>query len=411
MPGLGASFGRGAATNFQEDIQNADCILIMGSNMAEAHPVGFRFAMMARERGAQLIHVDPHFSRTSAMCQQYINIRTGTDIALLGGVIRYVLENDLWFRDYVMAFTNAATIINEDYKDTEDMEGVFAGFDPDKRAYDPTHKEWKYEGEEQHSSTQASQDVKAESFTERTGSLESSTTHSDPTLQNPRCVLNILRRHYERYTPEMVASICGCSVEQFLRLAETVCANSGRERTTCLVYAVGWTHHSTGVQIIRTASVLQLLLGNIGRPGGGIMAMRGHASIQGSTDVPTLYELLPGYLMQPAAARNHNTLADYLKQEEVKTGFMANMPRFFVSLLKAWYGDAATPENDFGFDWLPRIDGNHSQLADHGANARRQDQGDVPVWSEPSGRRTERPIESGSVAETGLAGHSRLLRN
>ena len=362
MPGLGASFGRGAATSFQEDMQNADCILIMGSNMAEAHPVGFRFPMMARERGAKLIHVDPHFSRTSAMCQQYVNIRTGSDIAFLGGIINYILTNERWFREYVLAFTNAATIISEEYKDAEDLGGIFVGYDAEKRQYDPTHKGWHYASEQGGSHTQAGHAEKAESFTERAGSLENATPETDPTLTNPRCVINILKRHYERYTPEMVAKICGCSAEEFLRVAETICENSGRERTTCIVYAVGWTQHSTGVQIIRASTIVQLLLGNIGRPGGGIMAMRGHASIQGSTDVPTLYDLLPGYLMQPSALRGHNTLKDYLEKEGVKTGFLANMPKFLISLLKAWYGDAATKENDFGFHWIPRNDANYSLL-------------------------------------------------
>jgi formate dehydrogenase major subunit len=363
VPGLGASFGRGAATSFQEDMQNADCVLIMGSNMAEAHPVGFRFPMMARERGAQLIHVDPHFSRTSAMCQQYVNIRTGTDIAFLGGLVHYILENERWFREYVMAFTNAGTVIDQSYRGTEDLDGLFVGFNAEKRQYDAQHNGWHYASEEGGSDTQASHAEKAQSATERAGSLERPLPETDPTLQHPNCVLNILKRHYARYTPEKVAAICGCSVEAFLRVAETICENSGRERTTCLVYAVGWTQHSTGVQIIRAATIVQLLLGNIGRPGGGIMAMRGHASIQGSTDVPTLYDLLPGYLMQPSSLRGHNTLKDYLEKEEVTTGYLANMPKFLISMLKAWYGEGATKENDFGFHWVPRMDDNYSQLA------------------------------------------------
>ncbi len=342
---------------------NADAVLIMGSNMAEAHPVGFRFVMQAREKGARLIHVDPHFSRTSAMCQQYVRIRTGTDIAFLGGLIRHILANDLWFKEYVMAFTNAATIITDKYEDTEDLEGLFVGYDKESGRYDKSHDGWKYASQDDGSHTQGGDQEKSESFSSRTGSLESPLVDNDPTLGNPNCVLNIMKRHYERYTPEMVASICGCSAEEFVRVADTICANSGRERTTLLVYAVGWTQHSTGVQIIRASTIVQLLLGNIGRPGGGIMAMRGHASIQGSTDVPTLYDLLPGYLQQPSALQNHNRLEDYLKQQEVKTGYMANLPNFVVSLLKAWYGDAATPENDFGFGWVPRIDDNYSMPA------------------------------------------------
>ncbi len=360
MPGLGAALGRGAATSFQEDMANADAVLIMGSNMAEAHPVGFRFVMQAREKGAKLMHVDPHFSRTSAMCQQYVNIRTGTDIAFLGGLINYILSHDKWFKEYVMAFTNAATIINDKYEDADDLGGVFSGFDEKTSRYDKSHDTWRYAGDDTGSSTQGGDVEKGESFTHRAGSMSSMDAETDPTLQNPNCVLNIVKRHYARYTPEMVAQICGCSVEEFLRLAETFTANSGRERTGLLVYAVGWTQHSTGVQIIRASTIVQLLLGNIGRPGGGIMAMRGHASIQGSTDVPTLYDMLPGYLKQPSALMGHHSLDDYLKQDEVKTGFMVNLPKFVVSLLKAWYGDAATKENDFGFDWLPRIDDNYS---------------------------------------------------
>ncbi len=363
MPGLGAALGRGAATNFQEDIANADCVLIMGSNMAEAHPVGFRFVMQAREKGAKLIHVDPHFSRTSAMCQQYTRIRTGTDIAFLGGLIHYILENDLWFKDYVMAFTNASTIITDKFHDTEELEGLFTGYDTESCRYEKSHETWQYANQGTGSNTQTDDKEKTESFSSRSGSMDSMDIEKDPTLQHPHCVINIMKRHYERYTPEMVASICGCTAEEFLRVAKTVCENSGRERTTCLVYAVGWTQHSTGVQIIRASTIVQLLLGNIGRPGGGIMAMRGHASIQGSTDVPTLYDMLPGYLAQPSAMQNHNRLDDYLGQQQVKTGFMANLPKFMVSLLKAWYGKAATPENDYGFGWVPRIDDNYSMPA------------------------------------------------
>ncbi len=363
MPGLGTSLGRGAATNTQQDLALADCILIMGSNMAEAHPVGFRYPMKAREQGATLIHVDPHFTRTSAACDMYVPIRAGSDIAFLGGLIHYALSHELWFREYVLAYTNATTLIKEDFRDTEDLDGVFCGLDPKTGRYEPHTICWNYEGEDQGASkTHTPAEIKAQSFSERIGHLKNYDSPADPTLQNPNCVLNILRRHYQRYTPEMVASVCGCSVEQVLKVAETVCANSGRERTTAIVYAVGWTQHTTGVQMIRAATILQLLLGNIGRPGGGIMAMRGHASIQGSTDIPTLYDLLPGYLSQPSAQRNHGRLKDYLEHESVPHGYWSNFPKFAVSLLKAWYGDASTAENDWGFRWVPRIDGNYSHL-------------------------------------------------
>jgi formate dehydrogenase major subunit len=376
---LSATFGRGAATNFQEDLQNSDCILIMGSNMAEAHPVGFRFVVRARERGATVIHVDPHYSRTSACSTTYVPIRTGTDIVFLGGIINQVLQQERWFKEYVLHYTNAATIIDERYVDAEDNEGIFSGFDPQKGEYDIENAHWNYAREDEQGQGQgqegqgvahpsASSEPDSWSATSGAHHRDGAGGHStsgirrDPTLQHPNCVLNILRRHYARYTPELVAEVCGCTVEQFMAVAEALMSNSGPDRTSAIVYAVGWTQHSTGVQIIRTAAILQLLLGNAGRPGGGVMAMRGHASIQGSTDIPTLYNLLPGYLPQPSVERGHNTLEDYLRKESVPTGYWANMPRFIVSLLRAWYGDAATPHNDWGFGWLPRTTGDHSQL-------------------------------------------------
>lgn len=363
MPSLSTTYGRGAATNFQEDLQYSDCILIMGSNMAEAHPIGFRFPMKARERGAKLIHVDPHFSRTSACATSYVPIRAGTDIAFLGGIIHQVLEQDRWFREYVLAYTNATTIIDDRYVDSEDNGGIFSGFDQGEKAYNLGKANWQYAGEEAPPHTNTPPEIKAESWSETLGAVDPHKIQRDPSLQHPNCVLNILRRHFARYTPETVASICGCSEQQLLEVAEEMMANSGRERTTSIVYAVGWTQHSTGVQIIRSAAILQLLLGNTGRPGGGIMAMRGHASIQGSTDIPTLYNLLPGYIPQPAKSRDHAKLRDFLDQERVDHGYWSNLPKFMVSLLKAWFGEAATAENEFGFSWIPKITEDHSQLA------------------------------------------------
>ena len=362
MPSLSTSFGRGAATTFQEDLQYSDCILIMGSNMAEAHPVGFRFPMKAREKGARLIHVDPHYSRTSACCTDYVPIRAGTDIAFLGGIINQILTQERWFKDYVLPYTNAATIINEEYVDAEDNGGIFSGFDVKSTLYKPNESNWQYAGEPPPSPTEAPPHAETMARSQTLGQVKAGKPDTDPTLQNPMCVLNILRRHYARYTPEMVADICGCTKEQFMEVAEAMMANSGRERTGAIVYAVGWTHHTVGVQIIRTGAIMQLLLGNMGRPGGGIMAMRGHASIQGSTDIPTLYNLLPGYLPQPAKTHGKNSLQDYLEQQKVERGLWANFPKYMVSLLKAWYGDAATQENDWGFNWIPRVTSNQSHL-------------------------------------------------
>jgi formate dehydrogenase major subunit len=363
VPGLGTSFGRGAATNFQQDLANSDCILIMGSNIAEAHPVGFRWPMKAKEKGATLIHVDPRFSRTSALCDRFVGIRAGSDVAFLGGIVNHVLSQGKWFEEYVRAYTNAAVLIEEGFEDTEDLAGLFSGYRPEDGTYDPQAGHWGYEGADGQTQKKSEPGQHGTHGYGLMGVAEpGGTPHTDPTLQHPRCVMQILTRHFARYTPEVVADVCGCRPEEVTRVAELLCANSGRERTSAIVYAVGWTQHTTGVQIIRTAGILQLLLGNVGRPGGGIMAMRGHSSIQGSTDVSTLYDLLPGYLPQPVADADHETLRGYVEKEGMPTGYWANFPEFIVSLLKAYYGDAATKENDFGFGWLPRVDGDHSHL-------------------------------------------------
>jgi formate dehydrogenase major subunit len=336
VPGLGTSFGRGGATTAQQDLANADCILIEGSSMAEAHPVGFRWVMKAKERGATIIHVDPRFSRTSALADIWVPMRAGGDIAFLGGIVRHIIENNLFFRDYVVHFTNASCILREDFRDTEEGEnGFFSGWNEEQRAYDK--ESWLYEG---HSNL---------SFPER-----------DPTLQNPRCVFQTLRRHFARYTPEMVEKICGISPALFYKVADALVAASGPDKTAAICYALGWTQHSKGVQIIRTASILQLLLGNIGRPGGGILALRGHASIQGSTDIPTLYDILPGYLSMPKGDGTEETLRDYLAHQTKPTGLWNNYPSYFISLMKAYYGKNATAQNDFGYTWVPKLTGNHS---------------------------------------------------
>jgi formate dehydrogenase major subunit len=359
VPGLGASFGRGGATTAQWDIANADCIVIMGSNMAECHPVAFRFVMQAKEKGATVIHIDPRFSRTSALSDMHVPLRAGTDIAFIGGLINHVLQNELWFKEYVVAYTNAATLIHDEFKDTEDLDGVFSGYEPERGAYD--FSSWQYRGRKLPSDMARDPKLRTtEPFSARVA--QPAPAERDDTLQDPRCVFQILKRHYARYTPEMVARICGVPQEQFLRVARAIADASGRERTTAWCYAVGWTQHTTGVQMIRACGILQLLLGNIGRPGGGILALRGHATIQGSTDIPTLYNLLPGYLPMPSAQKTHQTLADYIKTERAETGWWSHVPEYIVSLLKAWYGDAAKAGNEWNYRRLPKITGDHSQL-------------------------------------------------
>ncbi len=367
----------------------------MGSNMAENHPVGFQWVVEAKQRGARVFHVDPRFTRTSALADRHVPLRPGTDIAFLGGIIHHILATGSEFREYVAAYTNASHVIDEGVQLPDDLDGVFSGLRRSGDAYDDST--WQYEGQgveglvaaagarhrdlegrdtevsrpddagsADDGATTDSGDTVSGGHAEEGGEAfegasieETGTVETDPTLQHPRCVFQLLRRHYARYTPAVVASTCGVSEEAFLEVAEALCANSGRERTSAFVYSVGWTQHTTGVQYIRAASIVQLLLGNIGRPGGGILALRGHASIQGSTDIPTLYDLLPGYLPMPKAGA-HDDIAAYERVTSTAKGYWANGAAYLVSLLKAWFGDHATVDNDFCFSYLPRITGDHS---------------------------------------------------
>ncbi len=320
--------------------------------------------MEARERGATIIHVDPRFTRTSAMADVWVPLRAGTDILFLGGLIRHAIENDKYFHDYVEHYTNAAMIIRDEYRDTEDLGGVFSGWDDDKKKYSP--ESWLYEG--------AQDRIKGG---DRAGHSEADGGHGkdrggeaakmegymlDPTLQHPRCVFQILRRHFARYTPELIERHAGVPQRLFLKVAEAFCNASGTDKTAAICYAVGWTQHSKGVQIIRSAAILQLLLGNIGRPGGGILALRGHASIQGSTDIPTLYDILPGYLPMPFFDEDADSYQTYIKKHKGDAGVWSNFDSYFVSLMKSWYGDHATAANDWCFDLLPRVTGDHSHF-------------------------------------------------
>lgn len=355
---------------------NADCIIIQGSNMAECHPVGFQWVSEAKARGARIIHIDPRFTRTSAIADTHVAIRVGSDVVLLGALIKHVIDNDLFFRDYVVAYTNAATLVGEDFVDTEDLDGVFSGYDEQSGTYDMSS--WAYaEREDGEGSDSGDDEVGGPSGGHEHGAnksaraagdqhgaagpaLEHARVIRDESLQHPRSVFQVLKRHYARYTPEMVEEVCGIPQWQFREIADALTSNSGRERTTCFAYALGWTQHSLGAQFIRTAAILQLLMGNVGRPGSGIMALRGHASIQGSTDIPTLFNLLPGYLPMPVVGK-HDTLEQYLEtiSSPLQKGFWTEAPAYTASLMKAWFGDAATPDNDFCFDYLPRLTGAH----------------------------------------------------
>jgi formate dehydrogenase major subunit len=308
------------------DIQNADVIMAT-SNMAENHPVGFQWVMKAKERGAKFIHVDPRYTRTSAAADIHVPLRSGTNIVFFGGLINYAIQHNLYFKDYVVHYTNASFLIDPAFKTATDLDGLFTGYDPQKRAYD--RATWKYQ-------------LDAEGNPKR-----------DLTLRDPHTVFQLMKRHYSRYTPEMVERVCGIPRAKFEEVAQLFCSTSGPEKTGTITYALNLTQHTNGVENIRALCMLQLLLGNIGRPGGGIVALRGHANVQGATDLELLYHELPGYLPMPLRDA-HPDLKTYLEKETPKGGFWVNRPKFMVSLLKAWYGDAATPDNEFGYQWLPK---------------------------------------------------------
>jgi formate dehydrogenase major subunit len=327
-------------TNGWVDIKNADVVLCMGGNPAENHPCGFKWAIEAKKtRGAKIVSVDPRFTRTSAVADVYAPIRSGADIAFLLGLVRYALETKRFHEDYVKLHTNASYVIGDAFAFEE---GLFSGFSDEKHEYDKAS--WAYAADE---STKAYK--------------------VDPTLENPRCVLQLLKKHVDRYTPELVERVCGTPKAKFLQVADVVTSTCTPDRVGTIMYALGWTEHTTGVQIIRAAAMLQLLLGNVGRPGGGVNALRGHSNIQGATDMGGNTEILPGYLKTPVASQT--TLDEYLKtntpgtlnkQPWASMNYWQNYPKFMVSLLKAAFGAASTKDNDFGYAWLPKLDGNYS---------------------------------------------------
>lgn len=325
-------------TNHWVDIRNANLVVVMGGNAAEAHPVGFRWAMEAKiHNNAKLIVIDPRFTRTASVADFYTPIRSGTDITFLSGVLRYLLEKGKIQHKYVSAYTNASLIVREDFSFDD---GLFSGYDPETRSYDKTS--WHYELDEQ-------------GFARR-----------DPTLAHPRCVYNLLSHHVSRYTAEVVENICGTPQKDFLHVCELLAETSAPDRTASFLYALGWTQHSVGAQNIRTMAMIQLLLGNMGMAGGGINALRGHSNIQGLTDLGLLSQSLPGYMTLPS--EKQADLEHYLAANTPKAllpgqvNYWSNYPKFFISMMKAFYGDHARPENSWGFDWLPKWDKGYDVL-------------------------------------------------
>ncbi len=319
-------------TNHWVDIKNADLILIMGGNAAEAHPCGFKWVTEAKaHRKAKLIVVDPRFTRSAAVSDFYAPLRAGTDIAFLGGVINYLLSFDKIHHEYVQNYTDFSYLVKEDFGFTD---GIFTGYDPEKRKYSKTT--WGYQ-------------IGPDGF-----------VVTDPTLQNPRCVYQMMKAHYLRYTPEMVSSICGTPKDAFLKVCELIAETASANKTMTIMYALGWTQHSQGTQMIRTGAMVQLLLGNIGAAGGGMNALRGHSNIQGLTDLGLLSNLLPGYMtLAGDAEQQYQAYIDKRAFKPLRHGqlsYWQNYGKFFVSTMKAWYGDAATADNNWCYNWLPKLD-------------------------------------------------------
>ncbi len=361
-------------TNGWIDIKNTDMMLIMGGNPAENHPCGFKWAIEAKiHRNAKTIVVDPRLTRTAATADLYLQIRAGADIAFLGGLINYAIANNRIAHDYLVNYTNAAFIIKEGFKLPED--GLYSGFDPEKQVYDKAT--WNYEegGDLTGKPVAAAGDsppakkAAAPDTTPPPPMLPPKTAY-DLSLQHPRCVFQLLKKQYSRYTPEMVERISGIPQDQFLKAADlftSVRKDGDMKKVATIIYAVGWTQHSFGTQIIRAAAMLQLLMGNIGRAGGGVNALRGHSNIQGATDMAGIFDILPGYLKMPSPA--DTDFATYLKRITPTAAkpdpwdsfnYWSNTPKFAVSFLKAMYGPAATKENDWAFHYLPKIDRNYS---------------------------------------------------
>ncbi len=326
-------------TNHWVDIKNADLVMVMGGNAAEAHPCGFKWVIEAKkDRKAKLVVVDPRFTRSAAVADYYAPIRAGADIAFLGGVVNYLLSNDKIHHDYVKSYSNASFLMNPDFK-FED--GLFSGYNAEKRSYDKAT--WSYQ-------------LGKDGF-----------VMVDPTLQDPNCAFQLLKKHYSRYTPDLVSKVTGTPKEAFLKVCEYIAETAAPDKTMTICYALGWTQHSVGSQNIRTMAIIQTLLGNMGMAGGGINALRGHANVQGITDMCLYSEVLPGYMSAPTDADVDRKT--YLEKRTPKAlrpnqmNFPQNFPKWNTSLMKAWYGNAATDKNDFCYDWLPKKDAAYDVLA------------------------------------------------
>ncbi len=346
---MAATFGRGAMTNHWIDLRNADRIMIIGSNAAENHPISFKWVTKAIDRGAKLISVDPRFTRTSSKAHIYAPLRSGTDIPFIGGMILYILDDmeknpGNYNMEYVREYTSASFLINPKFKLPAELDGVFSGYDPKKRKYDKSTWQYQKDG----------------------GGIP----QKDKTLKNPNCVFQILKKHVSRYTPEKVSEITGTPVDVFLKVCQTYAESGAAGKAGTIMYAMGTTQHTYGTQNIRNYAILQLLLGNMGIAGGGINALRGESNVQGSTDMCLLFHILPGYLKTPDM--KDTSIDAYSKRyyegknkDPKSADWWSNARKYLVSLLKAWYGPKATPQNDFAFNYLPKreVGKNYSHIS------------------------------------------------
>src|SRR6202047_4433493 len=361
-------------TNGWVDIKNTDMMLIMGGNPAENHPCGFKWVVEAKKtRNAKIIVVDPRFTRTASQADLFCQIRAGADIAFLGGIINYAIQNNRIAKDYLVNYTNAAFVVKEGFKLPED--GLYSGFDSATQVYDKSTWNYQEGGDLSGKGAATSPPAHVVPAAAKAGTPPAPPTLPgnaayDLTLEHPRCVFQLLKQQYSRYTPEMVERITGVPKDQFLKAAElftSIRKDGDMKKAATIIYAVGWTQHTYGTQIIRTAAMLQLMMGNVGRAGGGVNALRGHSNIQGATDMAGLYDSLPGYLKAPIPT--DTDLATYLKRPPptsskpspwASMNYYSNTPKFFVSFLKALYGATATKQNDFAFHYLPKVDRDYS---------------------------------------------------
>jgi formate dehydrogenase major subunit len=321
-------------TNHWIDLKNSDVILAMGGNPASNHPISMKWIMRAKAKGAKLVCVDPRFSQTAAKADLYAPLRSGTDIPFLGGMINYILANNLYFREYVVNYTNASFLVNPEYKGPADLDGLFSGYNEKTRKYDKAT--WTFQMD------------------------ENGLPMKDPSLEDPNCVFQLLKKQYARYTPEKVVSITGTPMDKLMEVYKVYSSTGKPDRVGTSLYAMGWTQHTIGTQNIRAMSIIQLLLGNIGMAGGGVNALRGESNVQGSTDYGLLFHILPGYNPTPMAA--WPDLATYIEKntpttkEPKSVNWWGNRGKYITSYLKAIYGDAATKDNDFGYSWMPKLD-------------------------------------------------------